>query len=126
MSNDVNLTEEIIASLAPDAASVKMAKQLVQRGAFSEARRSPDGRWLLAHAQGSMPRPYVTKAELSGTEARFSCECGSMKYPCKHALGLLYLATEQPNAFDETAAISANQSLSAMTMPLAVPTSGPT
>src|SRR5262249_41569133 len=108
MSNAVSLSEEIIVSLAPDAASVKAAKQLVQRGAFSQARRSPDGRWLLAHAQGSMPRPYVTKAELVGGEARFSCECGSMKYPCKHALGLLYLATQQPGAFAETSAIASN------------------
>jgi uncharacterized protein (TIGR02996 family) len=126
MRNDVNLTEEIIASLAPDAASVKAAKQLVQRGAFSQARRSPDGRWLLARARGSMAQPYLTKAELAGGEARFSCECGSMKYPCKHALGLLYLAMQRPDAFTETSAVASNNPISAVTMPLAVPASGPT
>jgi hypothetical protein len=46
--------------------------------------------------QGSGRKPYETEVDLA--EPAFRCSCPSRKFPCKHALGLLLLAVEQPAA----------------------------
>lgn len=93
----LNLTEEQIIQLAPDAASVKAGKGLA----------SPD-KWVLlacseravwGHCQGSGKNPYQTAIDLN--DIAFKCSCPSRKFPCKHGLGLLLLFASKADLFEK-------------------------
>jgi uncharacterized protein (TIGR02996 family) len=104
MPGPVTLTDEFIYRIAPDGKSVKAALDLVQRGAFRSPRISADGARLQARCQGSEPRPYAVEVDLSDPEhPRTGCNCSSFKHPCKHALGLLFLAARSPGSFEGAA-----------------------
>lgn len=47
-------------------------------------------------AKGSGKDPYQTRVSL--TDLASKCSCPSRKFPCKHALGLMFLATGEPAA----------------------------
>lgn len=101
MSDTVSLTDDLIYRIAPDGASVKAALELLRRSAFRAPRISPDGTRLQAGCQGSEPRPYAVQVDLSDPEwPRTGCNCASPKHPCKHALGLLFLAARSPDSFE--------------------------
>jgi uncharacterized protein (TIGR02996 family) len=100
----ITLTDEFIYRIAPDGKSATMALDLVQRGAFSSPRISPEGTRLQALCQGSESRPYAVEIDLSDPERpRTGCNCFSHKHPCKHALGLLFLAARSPESFEGAA-----------------------
>jgi uncharacterized protein (TIGR02996 family) len=100
MSDSFELTEEYIYRVAPDGKSCKAAVELVKEKAFSQARMSDHGRRLEARCRGgAMYHVLVdlTKPDHPAT----SCDCYSYKRPCKHALGLLFLAVRAPDTFDQ-------------------------
>jgi uncharacterized protein (TIGR02996 family) len=104
MSEPLTLSDEFIYRIAPDGKSVKAALDLVQRGAFHTPRISDDGIRLQARCRGSEPRPYAVEVDLSDPQRpRTGCNCGSFKHPCKHALGLLFLAARSPESFEGAA-----------------------
>ena len=91
----LNLTEEQIVQLAPDASSVKAAKGLATESKW--ILRASGTRALWGHCQGSGKTPYQTVIDTQ--DLAFKCSCPSRKFPCKHGLGLLLLYAARPELF---------------------------
>lgn len=91
----MQLSEEQIIKLAPDAASVKAGKGLASVAKW--VLRGASERALWGHCQGSGANPYQTQVDLQNIA--FKCSCPSHKFPCKHSLGLLFLYASQPDLF---------------------------
>ncbi len=87
------LTPEAILALAPDASAVRGGQGLAKPKGWSGLAR--DDRALWGEFQGSAL--YQVRADLSDLTTR--CSCPSRKFPCKHGLGLLLLAANDPAAF---------------------------
>ncbi len=85
-------TPDIVTSLAPDAASLKAGRGLAGPGKWALAAGNDTALWGLM--QGSGKDPYQVRILADGSATK--CSCPSRKFPCKHALGLLFLAAEQP------------------------------
>lgn len=88
------LTADQVLALAPDATSIKAARELATARRWSETGADDDVLWGLC--QGSGSTPYQVRIERN--EPAFACSCPSRKFPCKHALGLLLLAATEANA----------------------------
>lgn len=81
-------TPEQISALAPDAASAKAGQSLASPRKWAATGR--DERCLWGECQGSGSKPY--QVIVDAAEPAFRCTCPSRKFPCKHALGLLFLS----------------------------------
>lgn len=90
----MNLTSDQVVALAPDTASAKAGRGLVRTAKWPTLGQSADAVW--GECQGSGSKPYQVSVDLDGLA--FKCTCPSRKFPCKHGLGLLLLAVEQPDA----------------------------
>lgn len=86
------LTPDQITALAPDAASLKAGRGLATGRKWESAGGDAEVLWGLA--MGSGKEPYQTRVSL--TDFATKCSCPSRKFPCKHALGLMFLATGEP------------------------------
>jgi uncharacterized protein (TIGR02996 family) len=96
-----DLSEEFVYRAAPDGKVARAGADLVTRGAFSQPKISADGTRLSALCQGSMAQPYRVDVHFTGPgNLQTACNCDSHKHPCKHALGLLFLAVRSPEQFD--------------------------
>jgi hypothetical protein len=93
-------TTDRVLALAPDAAAARAAQGLAQPGPWSATGRTARAVW--GDCRGSGRTPYAVRANLDGPA--WQCSCPSRKQPCKHVLGLLLLATEQPGAVPEAPA----------------------
>lgn len=93
----LNLTEEQIIQLAPDAASIKAGKGLAAKAKWVLLEHSDRAIW--GHCQGSGKTPYQTVIDTRNIA--FKCSCPSRKFPCKHGLGLLLLYAAQADLFKE-------------------------
>jgi hypothetical protein len=91
----VSWTPEQIAALAPDASSLKAAKALTSPAKWPLLGQSEGALW--GHCQGSGKTPYQVRIDRDGPA--FKCSCPSRKFPCKHGLALLFLATQQGDRF---------------------------
>lgn len=81
-----------IEQLAADQASLKAAAGLAKPGKWSGLGISRDGALLWGECAGSGANPYRVMADLRDLGSK--CTCPSRKFPCKHALGLLWLKAE--------------------------------
>ena len=90
----VEWSAETVEGLAPDAASVTAARKLARPGPWSGTGHDERALWGLCKGSGS--RPYQAQVDLSGPA--YKCSCPSRKFPCKHALALLLLRAESPDA----------------------------
>lgn len=88
------LTPDLITALAPDAASLKAGRGLATARKWVSA--GGDGGALWGLAMGSGKEPYQTRVCLADFATK--CSCPSRKFPCKHALGLMFLAASEPAA----------------------------
>ena len=88
----MNYTAEQIVALAPDAASAKAGRSLATPSKWQNV--GHDERAVWGECQGSGAKPYQTLIDLN--EPAFKCTCPSRKFPCKHALGLFLLISDQP------------------------------
>jgi hypothetical protein len=79
-------TEEYVRSLVTDAGTLKDGQKLAQPGKWVSAGRNAAAAWGLA--QGSAREPYRVCVELEGAATK--CSCPSRKFPCKHAVGLMF------------------------------------
>ena len=86
----MSFTSEQVQELAPDAASAKAGRALGTPRPWTELGRDERAVWGLC--KGSGKKPYQTQVDLS--EPAFKCSCPSRKFPCKHALGLLFVLAE--------------------------------
>ena len=72
---------------APDSASQVAGRKLARPGPWSSIGGSDGLLW--GECQGSGKTPYRVTVD-TGTR-RYQCSCPSRKFPCKHALALLFL-----------------------------------
>jgi hypothetical protein len=84
----VALTSEQVAALAPDASALAAGKKTAAPRQWQALGRSDDALW--GECTGSAV--YQVRVALADLVAK--CTCPSRKFPCKHALGLLFLAAE--------------------------------
>lgn len=92
----MGLSFEKIETLAPDQGSLDAARKLLKPTQWPTL--AEDGMGLIwGECQGSGATPYrvcVTEAD-----AGYKCSCPSRKFPCKHALALMWLRTDGKTAF---------------------------
>lgn len=91
-------TEEQIAQLAPDASSLKAGRDLANEKKWPGLHYNHRVIWGLA--QGSGSQPYRTQVDQGSLG--YNCTCPSRKFPCKHALGLLFIFARRPDLFQQS------------------------
>lgn len=84
------LTLEKIESLAPDQASLTAARKLLKAGVWPTLCAAEGLLW--GECQGSGATPY--RVVVAEADAGYKCSCPSRKFPCKHALALMWLRAE--------------------------------
>jgi len=82
-------TDDEVLALAPDASSAAAGRRLATPGAWAGGGGGACTAVVWGSCRGSGKVPYRTAVDLGGPA--FSCSCPSRKFPCKHALGLLFL-----------------------------------
>ncbi len=86
-----NITEQLILSLAPNAAAASNGKKISSSGGFIKRYRSQDGTFFMGECKGSGKNPYITSADyINESHPVFRCSCPSRQFPCKHSLALMY------------------------------------
>src|SRR5262245_41865083 len=91
----MSLTLERIEGLAPDQASLAAARKLLKPSSWPTLAEGEGLVW--GECQGSGATPYrvvVTEADVG-----YKCTCPSRKFPCKHALALMWMRAEKSAAF---------------------------
>ncbi|MBQ5332147.1 MAG: SWIM zinc finger family protein, partial [Oscillospiraceae bacterium] len=84
------ITDELIRSLAPNAAAVSNGKKISSSGDFKGLSKTEDETLIFGECMGSGKNPYHTSADFSGDSPIFRCSCPSRQFPCKHSLALMY------------------------------------
>ncbi len=84
------ISPDQVTALAPDAASYKAGKALAVASKWSDLARDDQMFWGLA--KGSGKKPYLTCVSVDDFVSK--CSCPSRKFPCKHALGLMFIAAQ--------------------------------
>lgn len=79
-------TVERVMAAAPDSASAVAGRKLAGPGPWSEV--GSDGPVIWGRCRGSSREPYRVVIDTAGP--RYQCTCPSRKFPCKHALALLF------------------------------------
>ncbi len=88
-------SSEKILSLAPDAATARRGKDL---GTIRKWRNlEGNAKALWGECKSSGASFYKTQVDLRGPA--FKCNCPSRKFPCKHALGILFLYINNSEVF---------------------------
>ena len=85
-----NITEELIHSLAPNAAAILNAKKISRSGDFISLYKSQDNTLIFGECRGSGKKPYNASADFSGDSPVFRCSCPSRQFPCKHSLAIMF------------------------------------
>lgn len=93
----MNLTEEQILNLAPDEPSRKAGKALTSVANWVSVGANERALW--GECKGSGSKPYQTQIDLATLS--FKCSCPSLKFPCKHGLGLMLRYIKEPSFFTE-------------------------
>jgi hypothetical protein len=92
-------TPDQITAIAPDAASLKAGRDLGSPRKWQSLGGDDVVLWGLA--MGSGKEPYQTRVALGDFATK--CSCPSRKFPCKHALGLMFIAAADAGALTEKA-----------------------
>lgn len=88
---------EEISKLAPDDASLKAAKGLLNFTKWGSLGQDEIALW--GECQGSGSNPYQVRVDKSSPA--FKCSCPSRKFPCKHGLALLFLLNQDASKFSQ-------------------------
>lgn len=87
----MELTEQFILRLSPNAAAAENGRKLSKKGSFSQHHRASDDSLYWADCAGSGKNPYHTSIDFTDREQPVCrCSCPSRQFPCKHCLGLLF------------------------------------
>lgn len=89
------LTLERIEALAPDQPSLAAARKLLKPGSWPTLAVGEELAW--GECQGSGATPY--RVVVSEADSGYKCTCPSRKFPCKHALALMWMRAEGKAAF---------------------------
>jgi hypothetical protein len=92
----VALSRAAIEAMAPDQAALKSAAGLLKPAKWTG--RGQAGELFWGECQGSGANPYRVCAYV-GVETGSKCTCPSRKFPCKHALALMWLSVDEPGGF---------------------------
>jgi hypothetical protein len=84
-----------ILALAPDDSSLKAAKGLQNLSTWTNLGQNDVAIW--GECKGSGSKPYLTQMQVA--ERAFKCTCPSRKFPCKHALAIALIYTDDPAKF---------------------------
>lgn len=87
--------ERYIRSLAPDAASIPAAREVIAKGVFRAVEPTADGRGWWCQCRG-LTDTYQVVVRRKGNSFECECNCLSYKNPCKHALALLLHLLDHP------------------------------
>ncbi|MEM7701879.1 MAG: SWIM zinc finger family protein [Pseudomonadota bacterium] len=91
-------TLEKIERLAPDQASLTAAKKLLKPAKWPLLEHNSEG-LIWGECQGSGSTPY--RVVVSELDTGYKCTCPSRKFPCKHALALMWIRAEEIAPFSE-------------------------
>ncbi|HET9218458.1 MAG TPA: SWIM zinc finger family protein [Terriglobia bacterium] len=91
----MSLTLDRIEALSPDQASLAAARKLLKPSAWPTLSEGEGLVW--GECQGSGATPY--RVVVSEADAGYKCTCPSRKFPCKHALALMWLRADKSAAF---------------------------
>ena len=91
----MSLTLQKIEELAPDQASLNAAQKLLKPAKWPVMETAAGLIW--AECQGSGSTPYRVAASLE--DYGYKCSCPSRKFPCKHALALMWFYVQDANQF---------------------------
>lgn len=92
------ISADQVTALAPDASSFKAGKALAAKSKWSDLGHADQMIWGLAKGSGS--KPYQTQVDI--VEFAYKCSCPSRKFPCKHAIGLMFLAADDLSLLKES------------------------
>lgn len=95
----MGITTDIITALAPDQASLKAASKLMKVVQWPVRSCNSSAKLVWGACQGSGANPYRTVFDLSDHGCK--CTCPSRKFPCKHALALMWMYAGGPADFSE-------------------------
>lgn len=90
---------ERIEQVAPNQASLDAARRLLKPAKWPALRVDAPAELLWGECQGSGVAPYQMAVALHDLGAK--CSCPSRKFPCKHALALMWWRATDPDRFAE-------------------------
>ncbi|WP_422375415.1 SWIM zinc finger family protein [Roseibium sp.] len=93
------LTHDVITALAPDQSSLKAANGLTKASKWPLREISAADQLIWGECQGSGANPYRTVVDTG--DHGYKCTCPSRKFPCKHALALMWMYVDDPQAFQQ-------------------------
>jgi hypothetical protein len=89
------LSRSEIEAMAPDQSALKAAAGLLKPAKWSS--RGVSGGLIWGECQGSGANPYRVAADTVDIGSK--CTCPSRKFPCKHAIALMWLHVDEPSGF---------------------------
>ncbi len=95
------LTLAQIEGVAPDQASLKAASKLMKVAKWPVRSVDASGPLMWGECQGSGANPY--RVIVDRNDLGYKCTCPSRKFPCKHALALMWMYADDASAFGEAA-----------------------
>jgi hypothetical protein len=87
----MGLTRSAIEAMAPDQSALSAASALLKPAKWPMRARS--GGLIWGECQGSGANPYRVAADTEDPGSK--CTCPSRKFPCKHALALMWMFVEE-------------------------------
>jgi len=90
----MSLSKDKIEKLAPDQASLGAALKLMRPVTWPTLGRDAGATLLWGECQGSGATPY--RVIVSVDDLGYKCTCPSRKFPCKHALAVMWMHCETP------------------------------
>jgi hypothetical protein len=91
----MSLTRSAIEAMAPDQSALSAASKLLSADKWPTRARA--GGLIWGECQGSGANPYRVVADTEDPGSK--CTCPSRKFPCKHALALMWMFVEDGAAF---------------------------
>src|ERR1051326_7877031 len=91
----MSLSLERIEALAPDQASLAAARKLLKTSNWPTLAEGEGLVW--GECQGSGSTPY--RVVVNEGDAGYKCTCPSRKFPCKHALALMWMRADKTALF---------------------------
>ncbi len=93
----MGLTRQSIEALAPDQAALKAASGLLKPAKWPLRAQNETGSLIWGECQGSGANPYRVMADTQDIGSK--CTCPSRKFPCKHAIALMWMHVDDAKAF---------------------------
>lgn len=98
----IEVTQQKIEELAPNAEAAKKGRELVKKNKFSNLKINSEKNLIWGECAGSGKNPYYCSADyVDPNNPVFRCNCPSRQFPCKHSVGLLYCFEANAGQFTE-------------------------